>query len=119
MRHSHYDAVGVNRAFIKPKFERFRPPKSILPLERVKYPVISQEDIIAVQDQRRVVERIRALERKMSTPTTGICPEPVTEVALPQLKRLRLIPIVEVVNTFDWMWCLSREIPPAHENQNE
>jgi len=85
----------------------------------VKYPLIPQEDIIAVQDQSRVIDRIRALERKMSTPNTGICPEPVTEVAVPQLKRLRLIPIVEVVNTFDWMWCLACEIPPAHENQNE
>jgi hypothetical protein len=119
MRHPHYDAIGVNRAFSKPKFERFRPPKSVHPLERLKYPPIPQEDIIAVQDQSRVIDRIRALEREMSTLNTGICPEPVTEVTVPQLKCLRLIAIVEVVNTFDWMWCLACEIPPAHENQNE
>jgi hypothetical protein len=119
MRHSHYDAIGVNRAFTKPKFERFPQPKSVHPVERVKYPPIPQEDIITVQDQSRVIDRIRALEREKSTPRTGICPEPVTEVTIPQLKRLRLIPIVEVVNTFDRMWCLACEIPPAHENQNE
>jgi hypothetical protein len=103
MRHSHYNAIGVNRAFTKPKFERFRPPNSVHSLDRVKYPLISQEDIIAVQDQSRVNDRIRSLQRKMSTPNPGICPEPVTEVAVSQLKRLRLIPIVEVVNTFDRM----------------
>jgi hypothetical protein len=119
MRDSHYAAIGINRAFTKPQFERFRPQKSVHPLERVKYPPIPEEDIIAVQHQSRVIDRIRALERKMSTPNTGICPEPVTEVTVPQLKRLRLIPIVEVVNTFDWRWCLACEIPSAHENQNE
>jgi hypothetical protein len=82
----------------------------------VKYPLIPQKDIIAVQDQSRAIDRICTLERKMSTPSTGICPEPVTEVTVPQLKRLRLIPIVEVVNTFDWMWYLACEIPPAHED---
>ena len=119
MRYSHYHAIGINRSFTKPKFEPVRPPKSIHSLERVKYPPISEEDIIAVQDQSRVVDRIGALEREMSTPNTGIRPEPVTEVTIPQLKRLRLIPIVEVVNTFDWMWCLACEIPATHENQNE
>jgi hypothetical protein len=119
MRHSHYHAIRVNRSFTKPKFVRFWPPKSAHPLERLKYPPIAQQDIIAVENQSRVVDRIRALEREISTPRTGIYPEPVTEVTVPQLKRLRLIPIVEVVNTFDRMWCLACEIPPAHENQNE
>jgi hypothetical protein len=119
MWHSHYDPIPVNRSFTKPKFEGFRPPKSVHPLERVKYPPISQEDVIAIQDKSRVIDRIRALEREMSTPNTGICPEPVTEVTIPQLKRLRLIAIVEMVNTFDWIGCLACEIPPASENQNE
>src|SRR5262245_51304225 len=101
MRHSHYDTIGANRAFSEPQFERFRAPKSVHPLERVKYPVIPQKNIITVQNQGRVFERIRALEWKASAPNTDICPEPVTEVAFPQLKRLGLIPIVEMVNTFD------------------
>src|SRR5207244_5960410 len=65
----------------------------IYSLERVKYPLIPQKDIIAVQDQSRAIDRICTLERKMSMPSTGICPEPVTEVTVPQLKRLRLITI--------------------------
>jgi hypothetical protein len=82
----------------------------------VKYPPIPQKDIIAVEDDSRAIDRICTLKRKMPTSSTGICPEPVTEATVPQLKRLRLIPIVEVVNTFDWMWYLACEIPPAHED---
>jgi hypothetical protein len=104
MRQSHENSKPADSAFAAPKFERVRPPKNIHAFERLKNSLIAQEDVVAVESQSIAFDGIRALQRQISSLPAGICPEPVAKATVMQLKRLKLIAVVKVVNAFERMW---------------
>jgi hypothetical protein len=119
MRQSHENSIGVDSAFAAPKFERVRPPKNIHAFERLKNSLIAQEDVVAVESQSIAFDGIRALQRQMSSLRAGICPEPVAKVTVMQLKRLRLIAVVKVVNAFERMWLVACDTAPERDTYEE
>jgi hypothetical protein len=101
MLHSHDESVRIDLPLGEPEFEGLRPPKSVQAFDWVKDPLVAKVNVITMECQSRACDRIRAFERSISALSTGIHPEPVAKMALPQLKRLGLIAVVKVIHAFD------------------